>query len=99
MWATSGADDQREAPGPGLDPPARVEADQRHRDRAQEEAQAAADRLVEVAVEHEARPVRPTLGVDQEAAMVGRVADDVVAAVRVLRRRDVAEPERLRGGE
>src|SRR6188472_2169123 len=94
MWARSGADDQREAPGPRLDPPAGVEADQGDRDGAEEEAQAAADRLVEVAVQHEPRAPGPAVHVDQEAALVGRVAEGVLPD-GAAGRRHVPEPDRL----
>ena len=53
---TASADDEREAPAARFEAPAGIEADQRHRDRAQEEAQPAADRLVNVAVELESAP-------------------------------------------
>src|SRR5881394_290846 len=94
MWATSGADDQREAPGPGFDTPAGVEADQWDGDRTEEEAQAAADRLVQVAVQHEARAPRPAVRVDEEAAPVGRVAEGVHLG-RAGGQRHVPEPDRL----
>src|SRR5437868_1005668 len=45
----SGADDQDEAPVPGFDAVSGVEADQGDGDRAQEEAQAPADGVVDVA--------------------------------------------------
>ena len=85
------ADDQREAPGARFEAPARIEADQRDRDRAQEEADPAADRLVNVAVALESAPGRVAVGIHEKRALVGRLAGDVHAGPL----RDVAEPERL----
>ena len=74
-----GADDQREAPGARFEAPARIEADQRDRDRAQEEADPAADRLVNVAVALESAPGRVAVGIHEKRALVGRLAGDVHA--------------------
>src|SRR3954470_4300019 len=82
---------EREAPAVGFEAVAGVEPDQRHRDGTEEEAQPAADGLVNVAIELESLLVAVDR-VDEEGAPVGRVARRVRARSD---RRKVAEPDRL----